>query len=66
AIIAVAALVLLLAGSPTPGLVIGTALVAGVLIAVLELVARPPRPDDDAADGRSGPPDLSAAARPTP
>ncbi|MFC8597441.1 hypothetical protein [Isoptericola sp. NPDC057191] len=49
AIIAVAALVLLLAGSPTPRLVIGTALVAGVLIAVLEVVARPPRPDDDAA-----------------
>ncbi|MGW8568501.1 hypothetical protein [Isoptericola sp. NPDC055881] len=57
AIIAVAALVLLLAGSPTPGLVIGTALVAGVLIAVLEVVARPPRPDDDAALAAPSSPD---------
>ena len=44
-----AVLVLLLAGSPTPALVVGTAVVAGLVIAVLELVARPPRPDDAAA-----------------
>jgi hypothetical protein len=64
-IIVVAALVLLLAGSPTPGLIIGTALVAGVLIALLELVARPPLPEDETpADDGSGPPDLPAAAQP--
>ncbi|MCK9794860.1 hypothetical protein M1843_14000 [Isoptericola sp. 4D.3] len=54
AVIGVAALVLLLAKSPSPGLVVGTAVVAGLVIAVLELVARPPRPEDtgprDAAD----------------
>jgi len=58
-IIVVAALVLLLAGSPTPGLIIGTALVAGVLIALLEIAARPPRPDDDAAT------DVPVAAQPS-
>ncbi|MFC7877399.1 hypothetical protein [Isoptericola sp. NPDC057391] len=57
AIIAVAALVLLLAGSPTPGLVIGTALVAGALVALLELVARPPR-SDDATDDVAAPTDV--------
>ncbi|MEL7976767.1 hypothetical protein AAG589_12970 [Isoptericola sp. F-RaC21] len=64
AIIAVAALVLLLAGSPTAGLVIGTALVAGVLIVLLEIAARPPRPDDVAA--APGPPDLPEGTAPIP
>jgi hypothetical protein len=44
-VIALAALTLLLTGDPTPGLVIGTALVAGVLVVVVELLARPPRPE---------------------
>ncbi|VTR75368.1 hypothetical protein [Cellulomonas hominis] len=47
-IIALAAVTLLLAGNPTPGLVIGTALVAGVLVVVLELLARPPREQEPA------------------
>ncbi|MBL0885139.1 hypothetical protein [Myceligenerans indicum] len=41
-VIALAALVLLLASSPTPGLVIGVALAAGLLVIVIELLARPP------------------------
>ncbi|MEN5072854.1 hypothetical protein ABE437_03475 [Isoptericola cucumis] len=41
-VIAVAALVLLLAADPTAGLVIGTAVVAGAVVALLELVSRPP------------------------
>ena len=60
AVVAVAALVLLLAGSPTPALVIGTALVAGVVIVLLELLARPPRPDAappaDVPDAVAAPP----------
>ncbi|MGF0117878.1 hypothetical protein ACQFYA_16405 [Promicromonospora sp. Marseille-Q5078] len=59
AVIGVAVLVLLLAGSPTPALVVGTAVVAGLVIAVLELVARPPRPDAAA-------PDAPEAAAPLP
>ncbi|MBD8079533.1 hypothetical protein [Cellulosimicrobium arenosum] len=42
-VLALAALVLLLAPHPTPPLVVGTAVVAGLLVAVLELVARPPQ-----------------------
>lgn len=46
-VVALAALVLLLAGQPTPALVVGTALVAGVLLLVVELLARPvPVPSD--------------------
>ncbi|MFD7022588.1 hypothetical protein [Promicromonospora sukumoe] len=41
AVIALAALVLLLAGSPTPALVVGIAAGAVVLILLIELVARP-------------------------
>ncbi|GAA1732350.1 hypothetical protein GCM10009809_29810 [Isoptericola hypogeus] len=41
-VIAVAALVLLLAANPTAGLVIGTAVIAGAVVALLELMARPP------------------------
>lgn len=41
AVVALAALVLLLASSPTPGLVVGVAVVAGLLIALIELLARP-------------------------
>lgn len=41
AIVGAAAVVLLLASSPTPALVVVTALVAGVLVALAELVARP-------------------------
>lgn len=41
-IVAVAALVLLLAGTPTPGLVVGVALVAGLVLVVVEILARPP------------------------
>ena len=37
-----AALVLLLAGSLTPGLVVGVALVAGLVLVVVEILARPP------------------------
>jgi hypothetical protein len=45
ALVALAALVLLLAANPTPGLVVGSAVGAGLLIALVELVARPqPRP----------------------
>ncbi|WP_454855103.1 hypothetical protein [Promicromonospora soli] len=40
-IVALAALVLLLAATPTPGLVIGVAIGAGLLIALVELLARP-------------------------
>jgi hypothetical protein len=41
-VIALAALVLLLAADPTAGLVIGTAVAAGVLVTLVELVARAP------------------------
>ncbi|MEV0952024.1 hypothetical protein [Promicromonospora sp. NPDC050249] len=41
AVVAFAALVLLLAANPTPGLVVGTAVGAGLLIALVELLARP-------------------------
>ncbi|UTT57812.1 hypothetical protein [Cellulosimicrobium cellulans] len=41
-IVAVAALFLLLAGTPTPGLVVGVALVAGLVLVVVEILARPP------------------------
>ncbi|MBD5785665.1 hypothetical protein IF650_05685 [Cellulosimicrobium terreum] len=44
-VVALAAMVLLLAGQPTPGLVVGTALVAGVVLALVELLGRPPRPE---------------------
>ncbi|WP_175009803.1 hypothetical protein [Cellulosimicrobium sp. TH-20] len=40
-VVAVAALVLLLAGTPTPGLVVGVALVAGLVLVVVEFLARP-------------------------
>ncbi len=40
-VLAVAVLVLLLAGQPTPALVVGTALVAGVVVVLVELLARP-------------------------
>jgi len=40
-VVALAALVLLLASSPTPGLVVGVAVGAGLLIALIELLARP-------------------------
>ncbi|WP_129787172.1 hypothetical protein [Promicromonospora panici] len=41
AVVALAALVLLLAATPTPGLVVGVAIGAGLLIALVELLARP-------------------------
>ena len=41
AVVALAALVLLLASSPTPGLIVGVAVGAGLVIALIELVARP-------------------------
>ncbi|MBE9928113.1 hypothetical protein G8C93_19725, partial [Cellulosimicrobium cellulans] len=41
-VVAAAALVLLLAGTPTPGLVVGVALVAGLVLVVVEILARPP------------------------
>lgn len=44
AIIVLAAAVILLAATPTPALIVVVALVAGLLIAVLELLARPPAP----------------------
>jgi hypothetical protein len=40
-VLAAAVLVLLLSAQPTPALVVGTALVAGALVLVVELVARP-------------------------
>ncbi|WP_454042066.1 hypothetical protein [Cellulosimicrobium sp. Marseille-Q8652] len=40
-VVAIGALVLLLAGQPTPALVVGTAVVAGVVLLVVELLARP-------------------------
>lgn len=40
-VVALAALALLLAPSPTPGLVVGVAVAAGVLITLVELLARP-------------------------
>lgn len=43
-VIGVAALVLLLSGSLTPGLVVGVALVAGLVLVVIEVLARPPGP----------------------
>ncbi|RPF21863.1 hypothetical protein [Myceligenerans xiligouense] len=42
AVIALAALALLLAPEPTPGLVVGVAVGAGLVIALIELLARPP------------------------
>ncbi|MGV8964776.1 MAG: hypothetical protein ACOH2F_00730 [Cellulomonas sp.] len=50
-IIAIAGLVIVLAGSPTPTLVITVALVAAALIAVVELVARPGAPVAPAGAG---------------
>ncbi|NYI60521.1 hypothetical protein BKA22_003266 [Cellulomonas soli] len=50
-VLAVAGLVVLLAASPTPPLVITVALVAGALVVLLELVARPPGPATSAPDG---------------
>ncbi|MFD2792227.1 hypothetical protein ACFS27_01560 [Promicromonospora vindobonensis] len=41
AVVALAVLVLLLAANPTPGLVVGTAVCAALLIALIELLARP-------------------------
>lgn len=41
AVVGLAALVLLLASSPTPGLIVGVAIGAGLLIALVELLARP-------------------------
>lgn len=41
-IVALAALALLLAPTPTPGLVVGVAVGAGLLVALVELLARPP------------------------
>ncbi|CPU67586.1 Uncharacterised protein [Mycobacteroides abscessus] len=41
-VVAAAALVLLLAGTLTPGLVVGVALVAGLVLVVVEILARPP------------------------
>jgi hypothetical protein len=43
-IIVLAAAVILLAATPTPGLIVVVALIAGLLIAVVELLARPPAP----------------------
>ena len=43
-VIVAAGLVVLLARSPTPGLVVGAALVAGALVALVELLARPASP----------------------
>lgn len=40
-VVALAVLILLLAADPTPGLVVGTAVGAGLLIALVELLARP-------------------------
>ena len=42
AAVAAAALVLLLAGTLPPGLVVGVALVAGLVLVVVEILARPP------------------------
>lgn len=49
AIIALAGLVILLAPAPTPGIVVTVAVVTIVLIALLELLARPPIPVADEA-----------------
>ena len=40
-VVALAALVLLLAAQPTPGLVVGTAVVAALVVALVELLSRP-------------------------
>lgn len=65
-VLAAAVLVLLVSGQPTPALVVGTALVAGVLVLVVELLARPgpvtAGPGDSGAPvgGDGAPPDGSA------
>ncbi|GAB3170467.1 hypothetical protein GCM10027059_36970 [Myceligenerans halotolerans] len=42
AVVALAAVVVLLASNPTPGLVVGVAVGAGLVITLIELLARPP------------------------
>jgi len=55
-VVSAAALVVLLARTPTPGLVVGVALVAAGLVTIVELVARPPAPavPDGTDDGDDG------------
>jgi len=59
AVLGLAVLVVLLAAQPTPPLVVGTAVVAGLLVVLLQLVARPPRadpaPSHDRGDAGPGP-----------
>jgi len=59
-IIAATGLVVLLARSLTPGLVLGAALVAAVHMALVELVARPPSPPAEA--GGDGPVEVRGTA----
>jgi len=54
-IIVIAGAVILLAATPTPALIVVVALVAGLLIAVLELLARPPAPAVVAGSEATGP-----------
>jgi len=54
-IIVIAGAVILLAATPTPALIVVVALVAGLLIAVLELLARPPAPAVVAGSEAAGP-----------
>ncbi|OLT52286.1 hypothetical protein [Cellulosimicrobium sp. CUA-896] len=64
-ILAVAVLVLLVAGQPTPALVVGTALVAGVLVVLVELLARPgPVPGGEPTAGSEPAPGVEPAAAP--
>lgn len=65
-ILAAAVLVLLLSGQPTPALVVGTALVAGVLVLVVELLARPgPVPAAAHVEGAVAPGDVPAPDDPS-
>lgn len=64
-IVSLAGLTILLASTPTPGLVVGAAVVAAVLVALLELVARPGPPHAvDAAPEPAGAVDTAAGPPP--
>jgi hypothetical protein len=70
-ILVAAFLVLILWSQPTAWVVLGLALVVGLLLVLVELLGRPP-PHDEAGDGRQDTPaeptgaDTPAAAAPSP
>ena len=61
-VVGLAALVLLLAGQPTPALVVWTAVVAGLVLALVELLARPASTASEAGPVGPGGPGTGASA----